>query len=242
MQPPTSNFLRSDLQGSTSQDPFIPHSSPGSSRKRSNSEGKSTLFSNLKPIPNRGPSSNISFVASEKESNSIVKSSPSSKAAQVSKRRRASRSYSVVIHDFSSSDETIYSEQGYETVVLCSVDDSDHSDDSNLSTDVPDNANQAEEEFTEFEIDTDSDHNNQDEDGADSAEDSDIEVRAITLANLPYPGTDKDFWRPILSSRSIFSSTVYIFLLNVTWSKYRALSEKSEIHITVMWVILSHDS
>ncbi|XP_059078983.1 E3 ubiquitin-protein ligase Mdm2-like, partial [Tigriopus californicus] len=171
MQPPTSNYsvMRSEVPGSSSHDSFISMSSPGSIRKRSNSE------------------------ASEKESSSIVKSSPSPKAAQVSKRRRVSRSYSVVIHDFSSSDETIYSEQGYETVVLCSVDDSDHSDESNASTEVPDNAHQAEEEFTEFEVDTDSDHNNAENDEVDSAEDSDIED-VVLIASSLLLDQDTEFW------------------------------------------------
>eukprot|EP00095_Tigriopus_kingsejongensis_P004280 maker-scaffold555_size137745-snap-gene-0.25 protein:Tk04280 transcript:maker-scaffold555_size137745-snap-gene-0.25-mRNA-1 annotation:"e3 ubiquitin-protein ligase mdm2 isoform x1" len=121
----------------------------------------------------------------ESQSSSSSKKAASPAKAIAAKRRRSSRSFSVVIHDFSSSsEETIYSEQGYETVVLASVDESDNTTEVGIEDD---------DDFTEFEVDTDAERSNPEEDIVDSAEDSDIED-VVFIASSIFLEQDTDFW------------------------------------------------
>ena len=75
----------------------------------------------------------------------------------------------------SAGEETIYSEQGYETVAVCSIS-NDFDDDDEESSE--EEANDDIEVFTEYEVDSEADRSmDKDEEGEDSSEDSDFQVK-----------------------------------------------------------------
>jgi hypothetical protein len=88
------------------------------------------------------------------------------------------RNSSVIVVEVSGredDEETIYSEQGYETVDICKLDDLEEEDDDDEDDDVV-------EDYTEYEIDSEADYkpHADGEDSEASFEDSDVQVKFVT--------------------------------------------------------------